>query len=960
MMTFPWVVEPGALPGFVIRATVVLATGLVLAWLVRRKSAQIRHRLWTMTLFVLLLLPPLTLWAPQWRVPLLPAAKDAGAETGIGQVPAPPTAATRVVPVSPAITASGVVRPQASAADGPTESVSSAGLASSLEPPDERAAAGSARRPATGRPGGPGLEPASRLGTGSPGGPGLEPASGLGADPAGATGIASVRNEPARGDGAEPVGLQGGNPVSPPGSFPNPTLLWAVGCLVGLASLAAGHLRFHRLVRSAHPLRGRFWQQELETASDRLGLRRDVRLLVSEAAGTPMTGGFRKPVILLPASASTWDSERRQVVLTHELVHVHHRDAFRQLMGGLVLALYWFHPLSWLACRLAGVSREEACDERVLELGSRPSEYARHLMSLATGTSSDRLPVAALSMARLSPSRLEKRIMAILRPRRPRPSALATAALVAAIAALGGSVAVTHPVQREDAEAIVVLADPPVVAEGPALLHEVDQEALGAAVPRAESPSETLGSGSPMSNPRDAVGELAGDSGEESVEAGAAEPAGAPASEDRAPQGTEPGDGAESFAGAPATVSRDAPSRDAPSRPDVLDVDCDTLPQGVGNMPGGGATASGPDAPARDVVRVVMETVEGVRLCMRIRTDAVVEEGELRSLAPDDWILLESEEDRVHRLIIRNVNGGFEYWWSVGGENRPFDDQAKEWRDGMLAVLGGQLEIGRIQREVSDLQDQISHHRGVVSGLQGQVAHERDVVASLQGQVAYYQGVVADLLDQISYHQGVVAGMRDDITYHRGVVSGLRDEITYHRARVAALQEVKSTYEAQITAIIPQLKTADATTRQSIEASIRGWEERIREIEEQIEAYGLGGKVAKILDEIRKYSLDDRVRGLEQRIRSYELQAGLQKIDAEIEEQSKRLDDVTRRAEEALRAREARIGEVEREVDAYYLDDKVGRLERQIRDLGAGDAIASIEQSIEEARQKLLELIRQL
>lgn len=85
MMTFPWVVEPGALPGFVIRATVVLATGLVLAWLVRRKSAQIRHRLWTVTLFILLLLPPLTLWArsggclfflqPRTPVPRLASAR---------------------------------------------------------------------------------------------------------------------------------------------------------------------------------------------------------------------------------------------------------------------------------------------------------------------------------------------------------------------------------------------------------------------------------------------------------------------------------------------------------------------------------------------------------------------------------------------------------------------------------------------------------------------------------------------------------------------------------------------------------------------------------------------------------------------------------------------------------------------------------------------------------------------
>lgn len=919
MMTFPWVFEPGAVSGFVIRATVVLATGLVLAWLVRGKSAQIRHRLWTVTFFILLLLPPLTLWAPQWQVPLLPAAADAGAETEVVQVSAPPTTATPVLPVSPAITGSDTFRPQVAA------------TASRSEPLDERAATESAR----------GLD------TGPKGGSGLEPASGSGADPAGET-----TTEYARGSGAESLDLHGGNPVSPSGSLPHPLLIWAIGCLAGLASLAAGHIRFHRLVRNAQPLRGRLWQQELETAGHRLGLSRDVRLFVSEAAGTPMTGGFRNPVILVPASAMTWDSQRRQVVLTHELVHVHHRDAFRQLMGGVVLALYWFHPLSWLACRLAAISREEACDERVLELGSRPSEYARHLMSLAAGNSSGRFPVAALSMARPSPSRLEKRIMAILRPRRPRPSALATAALAAAIAALGVSVAVTHPVHRERADALVMLADPPVVLQEPAVTHAVDNEAHDATIPPVESPLETPGFGSPMSNPGDPIG----DSGEESVDAGSGGSAGEPAMEYRAPVVTEPVVDSESFTTAPATVSWNTPTR-----PGLADVDCDSLPRGAGNVLAGSTTASGPDSSPRAVVRVVMETVDGVRLCMRIRTDAVLEGGELRSLAPDDWILLESQGDRtIHRLIIRTGAGGFEYQWSVGGEDRPFDDQARAWRDGMLAVLGGHLEIGRIQREVSDLQDQITHHRNVVSGLQGQVSHDRDVVASLQGQVAYYQGVVSGLLDQIAYHQSVVAGMRGDITYHRGVVSGLREEISMHRARVAAFQEVKSTYEARITAIIPRLKTADAATRQTIEESISGWEERIKDIEEQIEAYGLDGKVAKVSDEIRKYSLDTKVRNLEQQIRSYELQAGLQKIEADIEEQSKRLDDVTRRAEEALRAREARIGEVEREVDAYYLGDKVARLEQRIRDLGADETVARIEESIGEARQKLLELIRRL
>ena len=916
MNSFPWVLEPAVMSGFVIRATVVLATGLALAWLIRRKSAQIRHRLWTVTFFVLLLLPPLTLWAPQWQVPLLPAAAEADAETDAIRSPATPRGGS---PAASAFAAS-------AAGVRPTQvPVLTSGS------PDAEAQAATEPQP-QGVP-----IPTS-------GSPNPEP---------------QAATESASGYRGESPGRRGGDSGSNSGSLPHPMLLWAIGCMAGLVSLAAGHLRFRGLVRRAHPLRDPLWQRELEAAAHRLGLRRDVRLLIGEAAGTPMTGGFWKPVILVPASAATWDSPRLKVVLMHELVHVRRRDALRQLMGGVVLALYWFHPLSWVASRLASISREEACDERVLELGSRPSEYARQLMSLAVGTNARRFPVAALSMARLSPSRLEKRIMAILRPRRPRPSALATAALVMAIGGLGVSVAVTHPVHREKADALVVLSDPslvlpnpPAVLPNPPAVSAVDDdEARGAAILPPASTAEAPGSGSPMSDPGDPIG----NTGEESVEAGAAGPVEDPAVEGRTPVVTEPDVVPEPFARALTTISRNAPPRSG-----LPGVDCESLPGGAGNVLAGGTTASGPERSGHDVVTVVVETVDGVRLCMRIRTDAVLEGGEVRSLAPDDWILLESEGDKVHRLIVRTGSGGFEYQWSVGGENRPFDEQAKEWRDGMLAVLGGHLEIGRIRREVSDLQDQISHHRNVVSGLQGQVSHDRGVVASLQGQVAYYQGVVAGLLEQISYHQSVVAGMWDDISYHRGVVSGLRDEISMHRARVAAFQEVKSTYEAQITAIIPRLKTADSSTRQSIERSISDWEGRIQGIEEQIASYGLVGKVSKIEERIRNYSLDVRVRNLEQRIQAYELQAGLHKIQAEIDEQSKLLNDATRRTEEAIRVREARIGEVEREVAAYYLDDKVARLEQQIRDLGADEAVARIEQSIEEERRKLLELIRRL
>src|SRR5439155_6786288 len=115
----------------------------------------------------------------------------------------------------------------------------------------------------------------------------------------------------------------------------------------------------------------------------RLGLRRTARLFVHPAVGTPMAGGVWRPAIFLPLSARGWSVEQRDVVLAHELAHLAGRDPLRHIAARLAVAFYWFHPLVWMAARQATVAREQACDEAVLALGTRPSAYARVLLDLA-------------------------------------------------------------------------------------------------------------------------------------------------------------------------------------------------------------------------------------------------------------------------------------------------------------------------------------------------------------------------------------------------------------------------------------------------------------------------------------------------------------------------------------------------------------------------------------------------
>ncbi len=96
-----------------------------------------------------------------------------------------------------------------------------------------------------------------------------------------------------------------------------------------------------------------------------------------------------------------------------------------------MLAVWWMHPLAWVAARHLRVERERACDDLALAFGSRASEYASELVSLAGECSGTEM---TLAMARRS--QLEGRVMAILNPRVNRDGRTRLATALAAVLVL--------------------------------------------------------------------------------------------------------------------------------------------------------------------------------------------------------------------------------------------------------------------------------------------------------------------------------------------------------------------------------------------------------------------------------------------------------------------------------------------------------------------------------------------
>jgi len=193
-------------------------------------------------------------------------------------------------------------------------------------------------------------------------------------------------------------------------------LAWALGLSFVLLRLLAGLSRLAWVSAHATPLFDDGWMRTVLELSSFHKIKRSVRLLRCDSPlRMPLTWGILRPVVVLPSCATDWPEDRRHIVLSHELAHIARHDWLLQICAELARAVYWFHPLAWLAAARLRQESERACDDAVLLSGITASQYASQLLDLArTLENSGHAWSTALAIAR--PSNLERRFAAMLNP----------------------------------------------------------------------------------------------------------------------------------------------------------------------------------------------------------------------------------------------------------------------------------------------------------------------------------------------------------------------------------------------------------------------------------------------------------------------------------------------------------------------------------------------------------------
>ena len=87
-------------------------------------------------------------------------------------------------------------------------------------------------------------------------------------------------------------------------------------------------------------------------------------IFLSDYIDTPFVLGVLRPRIYLPSSLA--EDDKAEFVIAHEKAHIRRRDHWWKPLGFLLLAIYWFNTVIWIAYILLCRDIELACDEYVI------------------------------------------------------------------------------------------------------------------------------------------------------------------------------------------------------------------------------------------------------------------------------------------------------------------------------------------------------------------------------------------------------------------------------------------------------------------------------------------------------------------------------------------------------------------------------------------------------------------
>lgn len=164
-------------------------------------------------------------------------------------------------------------------------------------------------------------------------------------------------------------------------------------------------------------------------------------IFICDEVKSPFIMGILRPQIYLP---SDLDGEQRDYVLSHELAHLKRHDNLWKPLGFIILSVYWFNPVMWLAYILLCRDIEAACDEKVIREMTDDDRAGYSQALLDCGTNKKSIQVCPVAFGETG---VKERVKNVLNYKKPAFWIIIIAVIVSIIVAV---CFLTNPKKDED------------------------------------------------------------------------------------------------------------------------------------------------------------------------------------------------------------------------------------------------------------------------------------------------------------------------------------------------------------------------------------------------------------------------------------------------------------------------------------------------------------------------------
>ncbi|MCE7056972.1 M48 family metalloprotease [Algoriphagus sp. AGSA1] len=180
---------------------------------------------------------------------------------------------------------------------------------------------------------------------------------------------------------------------------------WFVGALLFLFRLFNSLSEVRTLRKSSSDPQDFQLEKMMYRMMGKMNISKKVDLRVTSYGVSPITFGYFKPIVLIPAGLIFQLSPvQLEAIIAHELAHVKRNDYLINLLQSLLEVLFFYHPCYWWMNQTVKELRENAADDAAVKAGISPRELAFGLAEVLNFAKQNPPELALAASAKRNPT----------------------------------------------------------------------------------------------------------------------------------------------------------------------------------------------------------------------------------------------------------------------------------------------------------------------------------------------------------------------------------------------------------------------------------------------------------------------------------------------------------------------------------------------------------------------------